>query len=118
MISCIQEEVEAIQLDGHLTLRVIRKVGKALLLLLPLEVFYASNVFMGTFMFVVNGDVHNEQVVLAPVGASEVGDMLHIAMALSTCALHQNLQNVKDLQTCRKPALRILISRSSVMDFL
>ena len=33
IISRIQEEVKAIQLDGHLTLRVIREIGKALLLL-------------------------------------------------------------------------------------
>lgn len=33
IISCIQEEIESVQMDGRLTLLVLRQVGKALLLL-------------------------------------------------------------------------------------
>ncbi|KAJ9696044.1 hypothetical protein PVL29_008348 [Vitis rotundifolia] len=40
-------------------------------------------------------------VVLALVEASETRDMLHMALTLLACALHQNPQNVKDMQTCR-----------------
>lgn len=40
-------------------------------------------------------------VILALVEAAETRDMLHMALTLLACALHQNPQNVKDMQTCR-----------------
>lgn len=40
-------------------------------------------------------------VVLALVEAAETRDMLHMALTLLACALHQNPQNVKDMQTYR-----------------
>ncbi|KAI4349464.1 hypothetical protein L6164_010050 [Bauhinia variegata] len=40
-------------------------------------------------------------VVLALVEAAESRDMLHMALTLLACALHQNPQNVKDMQTYR-----------------
>ncbi|XP_044502914.1 protein SPIRRIG-like isoform X3 [Mangifera indica] len=40
-------------------------------------------------------------VILALVEAAETRDMLHMALSLLACALHQNPQNVRDMQTCR-----------------
>ncbi|KAG7025503.1 Protein SPIRRIG [Cucurbita argyrosperma subsp. argyrosperma] len=40
-------------------------------------------------------------VILALVEASETRDMLHMALTLLACALHQNPQNVRDMQTYR-----------------
>lgn len=40
-------------------------------------------------------------VVLALVEAAESRDMLHMALTLLACALHQNPQNVRDMQTYR-----------------
>ncbi|KAI9119166.1 hypothetical protein K1719_009841 [Acacia pycnantha] len=40
-------------------------------------------------------------VVLALVEAAETRDMLHMALTLLACALHQNPQNVKDMQSLR-----------------
>lgn len=40
-------------------------------------------------------------VVLALVEASETRNMLHMALSLLSCALHQNSQNVRDMQTYR-----------------
>ncbi|KAF3436243.1 hypothetical protein FNV43_RR23335 [Rhamnella rubrinervis] len=40
-------------------------------------------------------------VVLALVEAAETRDMLHMALTLLACALHQNPQNVRDMQTYR-----------------
>ena len=39
--------------------------------------------------------------VLALVEAAETGDMLHMALTLLACALHQNPQNLKDMQAYR-----------------
>ncbi|KAJ4727406.1 BEACH domain [Melia azedarach] len=40
-------------------------------------------------------------VILALVEAAETRDMLHMALTLLAYALHQNPQNVRDMQTCR-----------------
>lgn len=40
-------------------------------------------------------------VILALIEAAETRDMLHTALTLLACALHQNPQNVKDMQKCR-----------------
>ncbi|CAK9143767.1 unnamed protein product [Ilex paraguariensis] len=40
-------------------------------------------------------------VVLALVEAAETRDMLQMALTLLACVLHQNPQNVRDMQTCR-----------------
>ncbi|XP_004290636.1 PREDICTED: BEACH domain-containing protein lvsA isoform X1 [Fragaria vesca subsp. vesca] len=40
-------------------------------------------------------------VVLSLVEAAETRDMLHMALTLLACALHQNPQNVRDMQKCR-----------------
>lgn len=48
IISRIQEEIEAVQLDGRLTLLVLREIGKVLLLLAEraeYQVFWQKNVF-------------------------------------------------------------------------
>lgn len=39
--------------------------------------------------------------VLALVEAAEARDMLHMALTLLACALHQNPQNVREMQACR-----------------
>ncbi|XP_021764345.1 protein SPIRRIG-like [Chenopodium quinoa] len=39
--------------------------------------------------------------VLALVEAAESRDMLHMALTLLSCALHQNPQNVREMQACR-----------------
>ncbi|KMT10244.1 hypothetical protein BVRB_5g120020 [Beta vulgaris subsp. vulgaris] len=39
--------------------------------------------------------------VLALVEAAESKDMLHMALTLLSCALHQNPQNVREMQACR-----------------
>ncbi|GAB4841646.1 hypothetical protein Ancab_022361 [Ancistrocladus abbreviatus] len=41
------------------------------------------------------------KVVLALVEASETRDMLHMSLTLLACALHQNPQNVREMQACR-----------------
>ncbi|GMH25785.1 hypothetical protein Nepgr_027628 [Nepenthes gracilis] len=40
-------------------------------------------------------------VVLALVEAAETRDMLHMALTLLACSLHQNPQNVREMQACR-----------------
>ncbi|KAI4319476.1 hypothetical protein MLD38_033068 [Melastoma candidum] len=40
-------------------------------------------------------------VILALIEAAETRDMLHMVLTLLACALHQNPQNVKDMQQCR-----------------
>ncbi|KAF2314829.1 hypothetical protein GH714_036824 [Hevea brasiliensis] len=50
-------------------------------------------------------------VILALVEASETRDMLHMALTLLACALHQNPQNVRDMQTCRGYHLLALFLR-------
>lgn len=40
-------------------------------------------------------------VILALVEAAETKDMLHMSLMLLACALHQNPQNVRDMQKCR-----------------
>ncbi|XP_051143431.1 protein SPIRRIG-like [Andrographis paniculata] len=40
-------------------------------------------------------------VVLALIEASESRDMLHMSLTLLACVLHQNPQNVRDMQKCR-----------------
>uniref|UniRef100_A0A2P2MDC3 BEACH domain-containing protein lvsA n=1 Tax=Rhizophora mucronata TaxID=61149 RepID=A0A2P2MDC3_RHIMU len=52
--------------------------------------------------------------VLALVEAAETRDMLHMALALLACALHQNPQNVKDMQTCRGYHLLALFLRRRI----
>lgn len=39
--------------------------------------------------------------VLALVEAAETRDMLHMALPLLACALHQNPQSVREMQACR-----------------
>ncbi|KAH9605434.1 hypothetical protein KSS87_015902, partial [Heliosperma pusillum] len=39
--------------------------------------------------------------VLALVDAAETRDMLHMALTLLVCALHQNPQNIREMQSCR-----------------
>ncbi|KAI4301193.1 hypothetical protein L6164_034497 [Bauhinia variegata] len=50
-------------------------------------------------------------VVLALVEAAETRDILHMALILLACALHQNPQNVKDMQTYRGYHLLALFLR-------
>ncbi|KAJ4828594.1 hypothetical protein Tsubulata_004948 [Turnera subulata] len=50
-------------------------------------------------------------VVLALVEAAETRDMLHMALTLLACALHQNPQNVKDMQKYRGYHLLALFLR-------
>ncbi|GAV84359.1 WD40 domain-containing protein/Beach domain-containing protein [Cephalotus follicularis] len=50
-------------------------------------------------------------VVLALVEAAETRDMLHMALTLLACALHQNSQNVRDMQTYRGYHLLALFLR-------
>ncbi|KAJ8899292.1 hypothetical protein K2173_018266 [Erythroxylum novogranatense] len=56
-------------------------------------------------------------VVLALVEAAETRDMLHMALTLLACALHQNPQNVKDMQTCRGYHLLSLFLRRRMSIF-
>ncbi|CAI8602917.1 unnamed protein product [Vicia faba] len=51
------------------------------------------------------------ELVLALVEAAETRDMLHMALILLACALHQNHQNLKDLQTYRGYHLLALFLR-------
>ncbi|XP_027367665.1 protein SPIRRIG isoform X2 [Abrus precatorius] len=51
------------------------------------------------------------ELVLALVEAAETRDMLHMALALLACALHQNPQNLKDMQTYRGYHLLALFLR-------
>ncbi|KAF4376456.1 hypothetical protein G4B88_017192 [Cannabis sativa] len=50
-------------------------------------------------------------VVLALVEAAETRDMLHMALTLLACALHQNPQNIRDMQTYRGYHLLALFLR-------
>ncbi|KAJ7977335.1 BEACH domain [Quillaja saponaria] len=50
-------------------------------------------------------------VVLALVEAAQTRDMLHMALTLLACALHQNPQNVRDMQTYRGYHLLALFLR-------
>ncbi|XP_021821906.1 protein SPIRRIG-like [Prunus avium] len=50
-------------------------------------------------------------VILALVEAAETRDMLHMALTLLACALHQNPQNVRDMQKCRGYHLLALFLR-------
>nr|GEW90029.1 hypothetical protein [Tanacetum cinerariifolium] len=56
--------------------------------------------------------------VLALVEAAETRDMLHMALTLLACALHQHPQNVKDMQSCRGYHLLALLlhPRMSLFD--
>uniref|UniRef100_A0A0D3DZ67 BEACH-type PH domain-containing protein n=1 Tax=Brassica oleracea var. oleracea TaxID=109376 RepID=A0A0D3DZ67_BRAOL len=56
-------------------------------------------------------------VVLAFVEAAESRDMLHMALSLLACALHQNPQNVKDMQTIRGYHLLALFLRPKMTLF-
>ncbi|KAL1216555.1 Protein SPIRRIG [Cardamine amara subsp. amara] len=56
-------------------------------------------------------------VVLALVEAAESRDMLHMALSLLACALHQNPQNVKDMQTIRGYHLLALFLRPKMTLF-
>ncbi|XP_010556770.1 PREDICTED: protein SPIRRIG isoform X2 [Tarenaya hassleriana] len=56
-------------------------------------------------------------VVLALVEAAESRDMLHMALTLLSCALHQNPQNVKDMQTYRGYHLLALFLRPKMALF-
>ncbi|XP_019428214.1 PREDICTED: protein SPIRRIG-like isoform X2 [Lupinus angustifolius] len=51
------------------------------------------------------------ELVLALVEAAETADMLHMALTLLACVLHQNPQNLKDMQTCRGYHLLALFLR-------
>ncbi|XP_058770921.1 protein SPIRRIG-like isoform X2 [Vicia villosa] len=51
------------------------------------------------------------ELVLALVEAAETRDMLHMALILLACALHQNHQNLKDMQTYRGYHLLALFLR-------
>nr|KYP48622.1 WD repeat and FYVE domain-containing protein 3 [Cajanus cajan] len=51
------------------------------------------------------------ELVLALVEAAETRDMLHMALTLLACALHQNPQNLKDMQTYRGYHLLALFLR-------
>ncbi|CAN8295817.1 unnamed protein product [Cochlearia groenlandica] len=56
-------------------------------------------------------------IVLALVEAAESRDMLHMALSLLACALHQNPQNVKDMQTIRGYHLLALFLRPKMTLF-
>lgn len=56
-------------------------------------------------------------VVLALVEAAETGDMLHMALTLLACALHQNPQNVRDMQSYRGYHLLALFLRRRMSVF-
>ncbi|EFH49086.1 hypothetical protein ARALYDRAFT_490292 [Arabidopsis lyrata subsp. lyrata] len=56
-------------------------------------------------------------VVLALVEAAESRDMLHMALSLLACALHQNSQNVKDMETYRGYHLLALFLRPKMTLF-
>ncbi|KAL1225121.1 BEACH domain-containing protein A2 [Cardamine amara subsp. amara] len=56
-------------------------------------------------------------VVLALVEAAESRDMLHMALSLLACALHQNSQNVKDMETYRGYHLLALFLRPKMALF-
>jgi len=51
------------------------------------------------------------ELVLALIEAAETRDMLHMALTLLACALHQNHQNLKDMQTYRGYHLLALFLR-------
>ncbi|GAB4830425.1 hypothetical protein Ancab_020061 [Ancistrocladus abbreviatus] len=57
-------------------------------------------------------------VVLALVEASETRDMLYMSLTLLACALHQNPQNVREMQACRGYHLLslFLLHRMSLFD--
>lgn len=56
-------------------------------------------------------------VVLALVEAAETRDMLHMALTLLACALHQNAQNIRDMQTYRGYHLLSLFLRPKMSLF-
>uniref|UniRef100_A0A7N0T3J8 Uncharacterized protein n=1 Tax=Kalanchoe fedtschenkoi TaxID=63787 RepID=A0A7N0T3J8_KALFE len=56
-------------------------------------------------------------VILALVEAAETRDMLHMTLTLLACALHQNPQNVRDMQTCRGYHLLALFLHRSMSLF-
>ncbi|XP_010501297.1 PREDICTED: protein SPIRRIG-like [Camelina sativa] len=56
-------------------------------------------------------------VVLALVEAAESRDMLHMALSMLSCALHQNPQNVKDMQIIRGYHLLALFLRPKMTLF-
>lgn len=56
-------------------------------------------------------------VVLALVEAAETRDMLHMALSLLACALHQNPQNVRDMQSYRGYHLLALFLRRRMSVF-
>ncbi|KAG2402787.1 Protein SPIRRIG-like protein [Vigna angularis] len=57
------------------------------------------------------------ELVLALVEAAETRDMLHMALTLLACALHQNPQNLKDMQTYRGYHLLALFLRRKMTLF-
>ncbi|XP_027935476.1 protein SPIRRIG [Vigna unguiculata] len=57
------------------------------------------------------------ELVLALVEAAETRDMLHMALTLLACALHQNPQNLKDMQTYRGYHLLALFLRRKMSLF-
>ncbi|KAI5395086.1 protein SPIRRIG [Lathyrus oleraceus] len=57
------------------------------------------------------------ELVLALVEAAETRDMLHMALILLACALHQNHQNLKDMQTYRGYHLLALFLRRRMSIF-
>ncbi|KAL5561827.1 hypothetical protein UlMin_031574 [Ulmus minor] len=57
------------------------------------------------------GPVGGMAVVLSLVEAAETRDMLHMALTLLACALHQNPQNIRDMQTYRGYHLLALFLR-------
>jgi len=56
-------------------------------------------------------------VVIALVEAAESRDMLHMALSLLACALHQNSQNVKDMETYKGYHLLALFLRPKMALF-
>ncbi|KAJ8632836.1 hypothetical protein MRB53_026172 [Persea americana] len=61
------------------------------------DVYICSQCVIGDSIRIVGGMT----VVLALVEAAETRDMLHMALSLLACALHQNPQNVHDMQAFR-----------------
>lgn len=61
------------------------------------DVYICSQCVIGDSIRTVGG----MSIVLALIEAAETRDMLHMALSLLACALHQNPQNVRDLQAFR-----------------
>ncbi|XP_047263945.1 protein SPIRRIG-like [Capsicum annuum] len=78
------------------------------LLLLLLEAYHALDDLLGIYIckHCVIGEticpIGGMAVILALVEAAETRDMLHMALTLLACALHQNPQNVRDMQNYRE----------------